>query len=770
MLSLSVRVITACCAPAVFTVTVEFVNADEGIGVKTYSEEITFGNSFNLEFTIPEGYESTLLKTLTCNDKVYDITKTFAEESLSSDDLEYATEKTITFGINEVTADFKIVFDMKDVNYKTFTLDIESSIMNTSKGSGKTPNIKALIVSPESVEDMKYFSEDMVLEELSFENNSITIEYGKYVMLHYLKPTDASSVEIPVMYADIHEVFTDSRVLAEESRIKFARYDVSRRGNIYNNIIGERGENPQSRLYYIGKMQYDISLYDNIPGFKEEVGFQLENNENKFAIITNMQDYRSELMSIDVYQATNLVFDENNPKLDKLDDLTIQKIDKYNADGTSLKNSNICYNIYQRYDVYNMYIGNNLAGDAFLTPDEKEGLTNELYVRIGSEVPMDKLKVYLLSYEKQRLNDGKYPVKEVTEFIESANGGYYVKIDKAFVEEFILDRASNIGGQTFDYQIGNAIFYVKINEQAYLDASEKFPYSRMDIRINDGLYNGYDSDYKVEMYIKDDNGNIVDYGYIDTNTYGSKDDVAYFRTDKLWNAYGDNQSFGFKRNLYIKVSGQPYTGKDTPAMSKIWIEMTRDGTTHSMTKNGQFDWMGIDDPKQMNGIEILYNIGGDKDTSYAGDRYTYSITVSTTPLSTKTGDVDFSYFDFSKLSSIYVTNSYNFDGVEDFTKVSQNTLLTVDGVEFGQSTNLYYFVQSFSPQKVDLYWGEYNDQTHIFEAKKDPSLMVSRSERLLDCAGNQVKVSLDGNEYDVYVLSRTCDVYDDRETMYFMFT
>lgn len=703
--------ITGCsCGSNGYVIKVTFINADSELGLTSYQFEKDFNEPADITFDILEGFDHTGLKG-TINNKVIDYSVEFSDPEIEKE-YEYSVKKTITYSIDQVSRAFELVVDLANVQKKTFEITLSNNLSGFS----------AVTVSEEQTKNLTVLNENNILTSRTFEDNKLAVKYGEYVILIYRKTNNLK--EIDALYSTKNNFSLNT---ANLGALEYAYYNVAKRGNSLYSYNGEY----LSRLYYIGKIQEDLNLQDTIPNYKEEKGFIFEKTPNTFYLITNMEKYSSNMLTINTYSATNQPYNAGDKNLDKIDNQVV------------IKNSP-AFNLYNRYDVHKYYIGNDLINDKLLTTEDKLDLHSELYIRIESEVGVEHLNLYLLLNEKDKINASTSKLIPLNIF--SDKGYAYAKLNKELISSFCVDR-SYVGenGEIYNFEIGNAILYIKVDYD-YIYSEDRFfenTYSLINLPVfinnsqEDVDYNLID--YHLVAYILNEDGSkdfgLIDYHYV-------QQDIAYFRTDKLYDENGT-----YLNTLYVDVFGPEYSGfKNTVIMN---IDLYKSAEILN------FDEMLIpEDVQEFNGI-TGYKINlGDKHplNEYAICAY---INLSSTIKSNFV--VDFSGLELPQNLSegVYATNNISFSDLNDFVYISY--LQNPTTIELGANKDLYYLVACPSIENFEF---------DIYLLPEDKTTKITKSKDLYDIAGNPIVLEINGINYQIKVMYQV-DIYQIFENKFY---
>lgn len=773
---LAASVISACCSPAQRTVTVIFKDVDPDMGVTDYSYEVDFSEMSSLEFIIPEGYDHDGIsaKAIPSDDKdnverheELECVVTLLDSDVGKE-YEYSTDKTININLGRINKDIDVVIEMKTVRVRQFDIDITNEFAaSIKKGNG---TLSAVTVTPESVNHLVKIDSTNTICERNFENNKVTVNYGEYVVICY---HNESIIEVPTIYSTVNH-FTSSDRISSIGKIDYSFFNIAQKGNSYYNI--QRGNNvdTNSRLYYIGMIQEPITLYDSIPEYEEDKGFAFSDSENIFKLVTNKQDWNSDLLTIDIFAPTTDIYDVNNEGLDRVEDTTIKKIEKYDDEG-KLKEEDLLYEYLNRYDVYNMYIGNNKKIDKFLTTKEKEILPECFYISVKTEDYLkDYLNFNLLYYENQFVSD--IPYETIDYSLTSTKNRKLIKIDKEVIEKFLITRSVVADDENYEYQMGNCIFYVEIDKDLINDRKDHgFPYYTFTYT---SLAHEYSYDYSGQVYIVNEDGSR-DYGFVDlhwvnVDKESYKLDRVLFRVDKLYETnelgeftlYDNNgnldmengQNYKFlKGKLFVDVFGPESNNYLIPRIEKLSISSPSANLIDSL--------ITVQD-SHITGVEITKN----KETLSSLWQRKMVIEPILTQVQSQYKSIDMTSMGFSNQSeAIYMTNNINFEDDIDFTGVDSLTKFN-ETIEFGLSKDIYYFTVSESENfEFDVYVNYDGDS-----ASKDEVFCISETKQLYDIAGNKIQIQRkNGERYDVKIKYLKCSIYNIDsmlEDKYYAFT
>jgi len=745
---------SACCGPKKLEVNIIFKNADSRLGLESYVENIRMSDDVEVEFVIPEGYDASKLSTAMVNNTPKELEVVLDNPNVE-EGFEYTVSKTVTLKVKRVLQGIDIVFDMAEVQKRKFALTLDQNLLSMSVTSDNKTNFTLVRIDPEKLDNLVRLDNSTVIGMEDFpkdrfvHTSTVYVEYGEYVAVSYNRRD--GKADLGTLYSDIGD-FTPTKYHKFLSGLSYAQYDVARRGNSYYNLFQDNALNIRSRVFYIGRIQESINLYKSIPGYKSQVGFDLEKSKNTFTILSNKQDYNSDLLDIAVYKAIKNPYNPGVLTRDKVGNQTIELMEKYDENG-ALKNDNLVYEYLNRYDAYNMYVGENLDTDTLLSQEEKFGLSTELYVRIRSEIPLDKFNVRLLTREKQSLT-AHHNVLLTAEESVSERGYKYYKIDREAIEGFLVDRTTYQNNQVFNYKIGYSILYFQLDPN-YIETSlskRTFEYSAINYPVFYGTGNQkIDYDYKIEFYVLNED-NSKDYGLLDL--HGLAEDIVYFRTDKLF----DNND-NYLNTLHINVIGPKYNDFYEPMIERVYLNCNG----QSLVSAGII----VSNSMVFNGIQD-YQIPYRKEPAML-DQYKISINLDLQENREYPLPVDFSNLEIGNYTdAIYVSNKINFTTDKDFIRIDELSKGKNSGITISNSSDIYYLV--VGGRDFDLYVGEWDEEEDVEVAVKDNLRKITASKKLYDITGDPITVYVNNLIYEVYVKYLVVDVYGTNVSRYFAFS
>ena len=756
MIMFSAYIISACCGPKMCDITVKFNDVDEALGLSNYTDTVEAGYGVTVTIDLPIGYVYDNFSAKV-GDYELDWSVKLADPTIEPE-YEYTVAKTITVKIDRVNSDHDIDIDMSGVRIKKLKINVAEDILDNSitedKDKNKSSNLKIVTLNPDYLTNLMYLKGDAITGQYDVSTSGEAyIEYGNYAILCYMK--DNSYEEMPTLYSTVGKYTPDNKIIQYKDKF-YAEYNMSVKGNIPYKLYSGNLEIANSRLYYMGQIKENMEFYRQIPDFDITKGVSFEDKENQFVLLTNKQDYNSSLLSLSVYAPTMASFDAGNESHDKIDNQTIVKLDKYN-NGGGFKNEDIYSQFGTRYDMISMYIGDMLATDIFLTEGERSSLSSSLYLVVESELPIGQLDISLLSYEKQKLTD--FPMLKLTDFVESYKGKTVYKFDKELVEDFIKERMDSATNTS--YLLGSAFLDITFSEELREEnwSSKAFTTIMFPIELN-GQTIDYDNEYQVEVFVEDGEGNR-DYGLIDRHS--SSSDVAIFRSSQIYDIDAVTHEITARNDFYISIKGPNYNDYYSPVIETIFLYKP-----YGVLLVGQHG-LKVEDSTVYNGVEkYRINLGMQlnnvDNSTFIGQSLRLRIALSITTKNTGSFDMDFTNLVFADQynDAIYMTNSFNFDEMEDFTRIdSISTQNGSNGIKFGYYTDIYYFVYSTDENlEFDVYVGQKDVDTEEYYGVFGHNRVITTTKELKDILGNVVRIRDNAGKWHiVYTKYQNCDIY-----------
>lgn len=737
MLFLTSSLLGACCGMNV-KATVNFIGVDSELGFESYTEVLDIGEGLDITLNIPEGFEHDGL-TVTLDGEKNVAYEVIYDDPTIEEQYRYSTAKTIKFSISKATTDFTLDIDMTKVTRKAFSLNFSSSLINdagTYNDNNKyDSNIYAVSVDPSGLDRLTRLDTTNVLATRRVENNKVTVYYDEYVILCYVKT--AQNRNFTTFYSDTNH-FTNADDILSLGTINYCRYDVAMSGNNYYHIYGCGISESNSRLFYIGRIQEGFNVYEKIPTYVEPQGFVLGDEENKFSLLTNCSKYNSDLLTVKVFAPISNTEVDDFSTTDTLDKMNGQMARQLEAVGVE----------HNRYDRYDMYIGEDIYNDSYIEAGEKNTLPSKLYLVVESDIGEtiddigNRLYFCLLHYEKM---SSAVPHIVFSEFLESDKGKLYFEIDRETIASYI-DNKIDIADGTL-YKTGNGIVYITINDEwrSACNKTNSFPYAAINYRLYyDGVFRGLNDDYTFSLYILNEDG-TRDYGLLDMQNY--YDETVYFRIDKLFRVEEVNgqDKEVFNKNLYFDLKGKDYDSVYEEVIQSITADTNQ--FTGSPIEQGIIK---ITDPKILNGINNIKVIFPSR---WHLDQYTLNIRLNVSDKNVSSSEIKFSRDIFASGESeessgtILMTNNLEFEDSSDFVKMMAYNAERTDDISFGNGNEIYFFVTD-SGLDFDLYLG-------------DDSRKVSSTKELKDILGNNIYITYNNRNYKVYVKYQSTNIYFD---------
>lgn len=760
----SAGLISGCCAMKKINVEVVFINAHEELGLENYSESIKYGEGISFELEVPVGYDHEGLKvTYNQSEVVWDEDDVVYEDPKFKEEINqnyrYTTKKTISISVNRIIKDSTINVDLTEVTRRGFDLEIASDILNTTgtfvNNHMTDSNLSVVSIDPSSIGRLVKVDPSIVLAERPVEGNKATVYYGEYIILCYVKPS-TTSAEISTIYSRPN-YFTNEEDILYYGDTAYLQYDVAKKGNAYYNLYRCANPATSSRLYYIGLIEEGYTLQKTIPDYVTSSAMTMEDDYNKFSLLTNLNKYNSDLLSIEVYKPTQNNTTGVDSILDNGSQVELELATPISANTLYPNN-----NLYNRYERYDMYIGNNKATDSLLTAEEKTNLPNKLYISISSTIVDDDLGLWgdeledylnfhFLHYEKQSNTVSHISVENL---VTSSSGAKFLIIDRELIESYINPKVYS--GTNTEYETGNAILYVEMDVDYIRTAGDRdsslhqFPYAFFDSALYlNGEYVGYNRNYTMDFYVVGDNDERT-YGFVDKHCYG--EDRVFFRIEDIFESDGT-----FKNNLFVDIQGMDYNSFYAPIITTVKITKNYDALV--------VDTISITNQATFNGIKsLLVNL---KEAEVGKQQYRLHMYLSVSEVKEGAYDVSFSNIDFGNNNTsdaIYITNDVTFVDDTSFFRLSNMTKDYDSDVRFGANSDIFYFVATDEPLDFDIY--------KIVEKEVDGETvterhLISGTKQLKDICGNPLKIYLNsGKECFVYVKYQIVDIYEDTQVGY----
>lgn len=687
---------TGCTCTPGYAVKVTFKEIPEEFNVENYIREAEFEEDVFVEFSVPEGYDESVIK-ISANgvDVVYDVEYINAD-GVDTDYL-YSVEKKISFTCKKVNKTINVLVDLSEVEKKTFEISLADKNLDDC--------FKVVTLKPDLKGDLLKLTADDIVQENRFISNTTEVTYGDEIALVYMQKTGVPKYES--LYINAKPIyFKNAEDVKFINDIEYLQYDVSKRGNSYYRY----NYDASSRIFYIGQVKEDIKFYTTIPNYVNDKKVHVGDNYNTFYLLTNMERYNSDLITLEAFVPnSNVSYSVNNPLVDRINGTVVSKIsgEEYN----------------QRYDLYNIYLGDNMNSDPLLESKDKVNMYNEIYIKIKSEVDLDDIVIRLLKAEKEYLEGGV----ALTANIISSKANNYIKLTKeevaSFCDQYVYE--DDIGN-SIPYLNGAAILYVEMKYE-YITENRwygTFDYSRIVLQLN--ILNEDSERYASKLhlipYVNDSDG--IDYGSIDYHYYGN--DVVYIRTDKL---FDDNDEP--LNNLYVDIFSEDYVDYKTPIITTINIKLGEE----TITKEP----LVVKNPKTYNGYKghIIPLIERDQ-----LDEYRIVIDVSFREVEQRKYEIDFSKLNLpsSLEDRIYVTNSFQITSYSDFSAITYINKDLFNDVTFSYTNELYYVINTPNISNFNF---------ELYLDGNDRNTLVTYEGILKDIRGKVVTVVINGRQYDV---------------------
>lgn len=738
MLFLSSSLLGACCSMDI-EATVNFIGVDSELDYESYIQKLDIGESLDISLSIPEGFDHEGFEVF-LEDKAISYEVTYDDPNIE-EQYRYSTGKTITFSVSKAIGDFTLNIDMTSVTRKAFTINFSNGLVDgakTEKSNKKgeyDSNLYAVSIDPDKLDRLTRLDSSNVLAVREVVGNKVTVYYDEYVALCYVKSSGKSNFS--TFYTDVNH-FTDSSDILTLGNINYCKYDVTMSGNNYYHLYDYAINSSSSRLYYIGRIQESFNIYEKIPTYVAPQGFTLDDEENKFSLLTNLHEYNSDMLTIKIFApAGDTYTDEQYQSSDNLDKMG-------NITAIELSPNGVEHN---RYDRYDMYIGNDISSDKYIYDSERGSLPSKLYIVVESEVGVtvddlgNRLHFCLLHYEKM---SSTVPHLIFSNILETDKGKIYFEIDKDVVSSYIDNKIDPVDGT--QYKTGNAIIYFTLSSTWLEHRNEStFPYTSINYRLyTDGTFLGLNDGYKFALYIRNEDG-TKDYGLIDKQAYA--EEIVYLRTDKLFSYDDDLKKWVYNNNLYFDLEGKEY--------KTVYNEIIHDitATTNQFTGSAiKGSTIKVENPIEfngLNGIEVYFP------GRYVLDQLTLNIYMNVSDYSSSDYQVKFSKSIFTlengetSNGTILMTNNIEFEDSSDFVKMLEYNAERTDSISinFGNGKEIYFFTTD-SNLNFDVYIG--SDENKVSSVKE-----------LKDILGKNIYVTYNNKNYKVYVMYQSVDIYFD---------
>jgi len=746
ILMISSCLFSSCCGLNLFNVTVVYKDVSGELGLEDYITKVKFKDGYSFSFIVPEGYEHTSIsaKLITMDgnniesDLAYkmelvDPTIVVDEEHL------YSVDRKFTYTLDSVNRPLKIVIQMGGVKKRQFdvSLDgVDSKYYSAVKVDYKKEEYLTTLDTSKCIEFVNRVGNTVSTSyEKSFTDNKITLDYGTCLALVSTAP---DSQLIDKFYGET-TYFEYSNQKEENS--KFVSYGIAKRGNIYYTY--RSADNKYKKIYFIGDIKEDLFLSKNIPGYEDEKGFDIEKNPNTFYFFTPLTSLNSQTFSLEIYSTTESCWardGENNVvKSDYIE--TINEDETTSVINLGLVSPNSIYK--RKYDVYNMYIGEDKGNDTLIDNEYKQTLLDDIYIKIDNDEELDDIiNMLLLSEEKQivrdSLKDYELIVPKLTFDVLSSGGNKYAKLTYENLEDYIIKRPIEINGEMKEYSIGNCILYPEY-DYAYRDKMESFFSISITLAFEDGIdFDGYN----ITPYLLLEDGS-KDYGLLDYHVFKNFQSVSSIgMKGKLGNSvFFSKKNFiadgEYLANLYFDFSGPEYKGISQPLINSLKL----------VDSVGSFSSINLDNNNNNNNLIENRQVYRRIKISGPYEDYAFRFTCCVYPsvnLSTRGSyDINCENIDLppDPAQVIYVTNDFN--GSFERLFYADKDIIS----EIGGSKNFYY-VSTIEDEyfDFDIYYIPQDLDGNNLEPIK-----ISKTAVLTDITGRVIQTELVGTKYDIYI-------------------
>ena len=744
------------CALNNFDITVIYKNVNGDLGLNDYVAKVKFKDSYSFSFIVPEGYDHTKITaqliTMDGNNIAVDIDykmELLDPEIEVDEEHLYSVDRKFTYTLDSVNRPLKFVIQMGDVQKKQFdiTLDGVNAKHYSVVKVKYNPDEYLTTLNSDNCEEFINTESGSISTtyEKSFKDNKVSLDYGSCIALVSNAP---DSELLDCFYGDTTYFDYTNQTQVNSQLVS---YNIAKRGNMYYTY--EAVGQVYKKIYFIGDIKEDISLSKNLPGYKEEKGFQFEKKPNTFYLFAPLYSLNSQTFTYEIYSTTESCWarDDRNQvvKTDYIE--TINEDESHSIINLGLVNPNSQYK--RKYDIFNLYIGKDKANDILLDEDYKATLLDDIYIKVKSDEELNGiLNMLLIAEEKQIIRDDlkNYDliVPKLSFDVLSSGGNYYAKINYDIIEDFIVQRPMELGGQIIDYSIGNCILYPEydykksISETA--EASEYFSIS-VSIAFPDGVeYDGYN----LAPYIILRDG-TKDYGLLDYHKYKYPSDtmsgfkgrigiLSRFRKDKFISVNN------FVDNLYLELYGPEYNGIGQPQISTINL-LDTNGLYYSKSFNNYDD---LDDNDNTDNIISEIPVYSKINLSV---NYAYSLVCAVSPTANLSNlqankiSCDNITFPADPSQAIYITNDFKFGEDKNLEKLFYADTDVVS--QIGGDRNFYY-VSTIEDEyfNFDIYFIQKDLEGNDLEPIK-----ISKTTILRDITGKVMQMEINGIQYDISI-------------------
>ena len=696
----------SCCSPKPCKATITFEGADARLGLNSYAYDVKFSDNTKVTFDVPKGYDSSVIKGYISGVEIpYEVQ--YDDKQTLEEGYEYTVDKKITFQIENVKRNFELTIDLTQMQKLQFEVTLNNG-MN---------NFQALIIDKELTENfMTKLDESDVINTVNFVNGKASIEYGNYVVFMHNK--SVSKVNYNAIYSNVNHYTLDINK-ANIGSINYSYYNRAKKGNTDYTF----NSNPNTALYYFGEIKEDIKLYSQIPNYIEDKGFVINRAPNSFYLFSNIAEYDSDLLTMEMYTSCNLTYNSSNANMDKIDGKTVLKVDK----SARYKD---------RYDIHKIYLGNDLQSGVLLDDESRKGLNKDLYVVLTTTLDIQSFNFYLLNDEFERTFNS-YRVNVQSDLTDK--GKYYITFSKEDLDKFSLTRdyvSSN--GSIHEFKTGLAILYPEV-DYSYFSSVKGKTYLRIykNIVINSDNLDITTNDIFVNLYLKD--GDNIKYGLNDNHFWPNsvtKTDCVYFKLSDIFDWSETEKRYYYKENLYFEIRGEKYKNFKSPTINYF--------TVHTDDENLTIDSpVRIEDYKTYNGYKdfkisslIFKNLGEHTLTVRATMREPYKEPVT----------LDFSQLQLPSIytQGLFITSNSLFNDRNDFSFINGGLKDNFNGLKFSMTRDLYYFSNCA-------------DSDFDIEVRLDPndsSTCISSSQNFCDIMGRKITMEINGEPYAIKVIKQ----------------
>ena len=687
--------LSSCCSPKPVKVYVNFIGADERLGLESYSYYVDYNSPTKITFSIPAGYDHN--KIVASVDGVTKELK-FQYDGQAEEGYEYDVGKTLSWSINSVRSNFTLDVDLTQMTKIKHKVTLDSQLND----------FKIVTVSKEKTEGrFSSLKNTDVLETIEFNGKVAYVEYGSYILFVH----NTRNSKYDALYSDLNH-YTNINNQANIGTLNYSVYNLAKKGNTsyyYNN-------DPYTALYYFGEIKEDINLYSEIPNFEKDKGFDIERQPNIFYLFTNLSEYNSDILTMEAFASTTSNYDESNDNIDRIEGNVVKKVSPAEI-----------FN--DRYDVHKIYLGEDLNSEILLDEDEKHNLNTDLYFVVSSSLGIENINFNLLkdAFEKTQYGEGyKLSLSEA----KTDKNRYYLKLDKNTLLQFSLDRdLVDANNEVHNYKTGSAILYPEV-DYSFFNKEKMGNYTRIFqvVNINNNDIGLNSEDFHVNFYIKD--GENIKYGLNEHEFWISsfeKRDCVYFKTSDLFSEPDETGKRTYKNNLYIEVRGKEYEN-----FKSVLINTVSFGAQGETLTKIPLD---VENPKVYNGYKdylmskLIYDNLGE---------YTVTITVNLKGAYKEGVALDFSTLNLIDYSdAVYITSNDQFETLNDFSPIHLNNKDDFSSIKFSMYRDLYYFTVS-SNSDFDI---------EIRLDPDDPSTVISTSKDFCDIMGNPLTIEVHTGEF-----------------------